>query len=138
MRGTRIRLFGAPRAFRASRCVREPNARHVYSNANLLKDSHMIALQKEFSMNRQTFGSYPGDEIGTRQVRCWLEVGHARVAVQIPAELLHLQRATGGAPLMLRVPSQQSIPVESQPLLTESQQKRARAWSSEMEGLDRF
>jgi hypothetical protein len=98
----------------------------------------MIALQKEFSMNRQTFGSYLGEEVGAGEVRCWLEAGHARVMVQIPAELLRLQRSTDGTPFVLRVPSQESIPVESQSLLTESQQKRARGWSAEMEGFDRF
>ena len=97
----------------------------------------MIALQKEFSMNRQLFGSYAGEEVGAGEVRCWLEAGHARVMVQIPEELLRLQRSSGG-PFVLRVPSQEPIPVESQPLLTECEQRRARGWSAEMEGFDRF
>jgi hypothetical protein len=98
----------------------------------------MIALQKELSMDRQLFGSYAGVELNADEVGCWLESGNARVRVQIPAELLRLQRSTGGAPFVLRVPSEESIPVETQALLSESQQKRTRGWSSEMESFDRF
>jgi hypothetical protein len=98
----------------------------------------MIALQKEFSMDRQLFGSYAGVDTNDDEVRCWLEAGNARVQVSVPAELLRLQRSMGGAPFVLRVPSEDSIPVEAQALLIESQQKRTRGWSSEMEGFDRF
>jgi hypothetical protein len=98
----------------------------------------MIALQKEFSMDRQLFGSYPSVEINADEVRCWLEAGNARVQVHIPAELLRLQRSNGGTPFVLRVPNHESIAVDIQPSLTESQQKHARRWSSEMEDFDRF
>jgi hypothetical protein len=97
----------------------------------------MIALQKEFSMDRQLFGSYPGVDISADEVGCWLEAGQARVQVHIPAELLRLQRSTS-APIVLRVPSQEAISVEIHPSLTESEQRHAHRWSSEMQDFDRF
>jgi hypothetical protein len=97
----------------------------------------MIALQKEFSMDRQLFGSYPGVEISADEVHCWLEAGNARVQVHIPADLLRLQRSND-APFVLRVPNHESIAVDIQPSLTESEQKHVRRWSSEMEDFDRF
>src|SRR3954465_265465 len=98
----------------------------------------MIALQKEFSMDRQLFGSYPSVETSADEVRCWLEAGNARVQVHIPTDLLRLQRSNGGAPLVLRAPTHESVTVDIQPSLTESEQKHVRRWSSEMEDFDRF
>jgi hypothetical protein len=104
----------------------------------------MIALQKELSMDRQRrfsadlCGPYLGEEFDARQVRCWLQVGQASVSVLLPSDVLREPSYLDRNPIVLRVPNQRSLPVEAQAILTESQQKRARGWTAEMEYLDRF
>ncbi len=108
----------------------------------------MIALMNRFSMNQEIrnrrrlpldlCGPYVGDDLDSRVVRCYLQIARTSVAVDIPADLLHKHRLGGRGGVVLHLPGERMARVETAPLLTDSEQKLANGWSSEMEDFDRF
>lgn len=80
-------------------------------------------------------GPYVGDDIEPRDVRCYLQIARTNVAVDISPELLR-SAARGG--VVLHLPEERMVPVETAPLVTDNEQKLASGWLSEMEDFDRF
>ena len=106
----------------------------------------MIALMKELSMTqehprRRRFpigARRPFDcEAASLTERCYLQIGRAQVPVDVPADVLRKHRRDGEA-ILLRVPSEHTIPVEETPLLSSREERLAREWWTEMEDFDRF
>jgi len=84
-------------------------------------------------------GPYAFDEIDARNERCYLEINHTELAIDIPAEVLRQHRLLGdSSEVVLRVASEQRVPVEVRPILSDKQRKSAAGWSAEMGDFDRF
>ncbi len=114
----------------------------------------MFALIKEPRMNQQSrkqqrrnrcrftldlCGPYVFDEVDARHVRCYLQINHTEVAVDIPAEVLRKHRLLGeSSEVVLCVSGEHPVPVDVWPILTDSQRKTAASWSAEMGDFDRF
>jgi len=114
----------------------------------------MFALTKESRMDQSSrnpqhrnrvrlpldlCGPYVFDEMDAHHVRCYLEINHTTLAIDIPAEVLRQHRLLGdSSEVVLRVTSEQRVPVEVRPILTDSQRKTAAGWSAEMGDFDRF
>jgi hypothetical protein len=111
------------------------------------KDQTMIAMMKELSMN-QEHSRRRRFPIGARRplnyaadsstARCYLQIGSAQVPVDVPVRALRKHERDGDETILLRVPGERIVPVESAPLLSERQQRLAREWWTEMEDFDRF
>jgi hypothetical protein len=114
----------------------------------------MFALTKESRMDQSSrkpqhrnrvclpldlCGPYVFDEIDTRHVRCFLQMNHTELAIDIPAEVLRQHRLLGdSSEVVLRICGEQTVALEVQPILTDSQRKTAAGWSAEMGDFDRF
>jgi hypothetical protein len=101
-------------------------------------------MQEELSMDRprrlpmEMCGPYAGEEEVSGHACCWLRIGHANVSIQLPTEVMRDPCLLDRGPIVLHVPHQRPIPVETQVILTDSQQKRAAGWAAEMADFDRF
>lgn len=108
----------------------------------------MIAMSKEVTMShsfgkRQRFGAelcgpYACDEIDDTRLACYLEIGDRRVAIDVPADLVRPCRVGVQGGIFLRLPDQRAARVEPTRLLSDAEQKVAKAWSAEMADFDRF
>jgi hypothetical protein len=108
----------------------------------------MIALMKEVSVSEQCpsrsrfsvdlWGNLT-DEAESPAVRCRLRIARAQIDVDIPSHLLSEHRRGRHGAMVLYVPGEHVVPVESMPLLSEhDEQWSAREWQAEMEDFDRF
>lgn len=108
----------------------------------------MIVSTREFSMSQEIrnrrrlpldlCGPYVGDEIDSKQVRCYLQIARSNVAIDLPANLVDKYRIDGIGKVVLHLPGERVVPVETAPLRSESEPKTADGWSLEMEDFDRF
>jgi len=108
----------------------------------------MIASMPRFTMSQEISnrrrlpldlcGPYVGDEVDTRNVCCLLQIARTNVAVDIPADLLHKHRLGGQGGVVLHLPGERMVRVETAPLLTDNEQKLVNGWSAAMEDFDRF
>ena len=112
------------------------------------KEKAMIAIRKEFAMSqrfgsRQRFildlcGPYLGEETEDAPVRCYLNIAHTEIAIDLPAHVLRQYRWGGPGSILLRLPGERVAPVETPIILTESDQQTANGWSAERADFDRF
>jgi hypothetical protein len=111
---------------------------------DIRQETSRFAPLKELSMDLQhrlpveLCGPYAGEEAASRQVCCWLQVGHAKVAVQLSTEVLRDSHLHDRGEIVLHVPNQRPMVVEPQAILTPSQQNNVHGWTAEMENFDRF
>ncbi|HUG89601.1 MAG TPA: hypothetical protein VML55_02125 [Planctomycetaceae bacterium] len=108
----------------------------------------MVTLTKDFTMTRPSRnrdprtldlrGSYFADDLSDGRVRCRLQIGRMNVPVEIPAEVLERHQMFEAVDIVLHVPGEKLLPVETAALLSEAQQRVADRWIAEMRDFDRF
>lgn len=80
-------------------------------------------------------GPYAGEDIEPRDVRCYLQIAGANLPVDISEALV---RSAADGAVVLHLPGERMVPVETAPLVTDNEQKLSSGWCSEMEDFDRF
>jgi hypothetical protein len=109
----------------------------------------MITLARNLRLDRESqsharpgmdlCGPYACEHIESEHVRCNLRIAGTNVAVDLPAETLARHRQSGAQDeVVLQIPGEEFVPVETLPHLGRKQRRQAARWIAEMENFDRF
>jgi len=116
----------------------------IAMSTDIRQETSRVASREELNMDCQRrlpvelCGPYADEEVASRQLCCWLQVGHTKVAVQISTEVLRDPHLHDRGEIVLHVPNQRPMEVEPRAILTAGQQRNVHGWTAEMADFDRF